>query len=72
MKNNAYNSFVFHGSYYDMLQMFDRETRIRLYEAIILFSLTGLEPDFDEDSVIYRAWKEIRSQVEINNKYDLR
>ena len=71
MKNNAYNSFVFHGSYYERLQVFDREIRLRFYEAIIEFSLAGIEPDFEKDSEVYRVWLWIRNEVKENNKFGL-
>ena len=73
MKNNVYKSyrpFVFYASYYERLQAFDRETRIRLYEAIIEFSSAGIEPDFEKDTEIYRVWLWIRNEIVVKNDMD--
>lgn len=61
---------MFYGIYYDNLKPFDQETRLKLYEAIIEFSLEGLEPNFDKGSEIYRAWNWIRYLVKEYNCYD--
>lgn len=70
MENETYYAFIFYGSYYHRLQAFDRDTRLRLYEAIIQFSCAGIEPDFDKDTEIYRVWLWIRNTIDVNNDMD--
>ena len=62
--NKKYKRFPFYRSYYENLKHYDEPARLKLYAAIIDFLCGGIDPNFDENSELYRVWLWIKNDLE--------
>lgn len=56
-------SFIFYKSYYDCVQKFESEQRLRFYETLFKYVFHGIEPD-PKDDVIYALFLAVKKEID--------